>query len=422
MAQTSIHYFSNYVLRSPAFPINTYVDLLENYSEEKLLELCKNNYIKEALGIASPDLKASLDIWLLHPSQYTKEKKEAIALSLLKYIARISCRCTPFGIFAGCNVGTVSNESQIIINPRDAFKRHTQFDMHFWISMLQDFTTRKDVRTHLLFYPNNSIYTQGGFYRYIEYKYVNKRREHNISAIEKTELLSNLLKEAEKGVTISQMIELVADDELEKIEATEYIHKLIDFQLLVSELDGQITGNNEWERVLNILNKIPSLKKEKGLLEKCKTQIDLLDKTVIPQDKVYEEIRKLINKIGCAYEEKFLLQTDLNTTTISNSINKSIVEKTAQALYFLNGIQKQQSLINQANFINAFSRRYESREMPLATVLDTETGIGYIQNSEMNDSHPLLDSFSFKKTNNYRYTENWTVNDFILEEKLQDAI
>jgi hypothetical protein len=29
--------------------------------------------------------------------------------------------------------------------------------------------------------------------------------------------------------------------------------------------------------------------------------------------------------------------------------------------------------------------------MSLATVLDTETGIGYLQNSDMNDSHDLLE-------------------------------
>jgi hypothetical protein len=31
--------------------------------------------------------------------------------------------------------------------------------------------------------------------------------------------------------------------------------------------------------------------------------------------------------------------------------------------------------------------------MSLATVLDTETGIGYLQNSDMNDSHDLLEKF-----------------------------
>jgi hypothetical protein len=47
-------------------------------------------------------------------------------------------------------------------------------------------------------------------------------------------------------------------------------------------------------------------------------------------------------------------------------------------------------------FVRHFTHRYESREMSLATVLDTETGIGYLQNSDMNDSHDLLEKFTLK--------------------------
>ena len=422
MPQTNIYPFPDYVLRNPAFPIHTYLDLLENYSEEKLLECYQKDYIKEAISIASPDLKVGLDTWLLDPEQHSAEKKEALGAALLKYIARISSRCTPFGIFAGCDVGTISAESAIVLQPQEKFTRLTQFDMHFWVAMLQDFSKRREVMPHLLFYPNNSIYSQGDFYRYIEYKYVGTKREHTISAVAKTELLAQLLHESQNGITISQMTALLADDESEEEEALEYIHQLIDFQLLVSELDAQVTGSKEWERVLHILNKIPPLQKELKLLLQCKYQFDLLDHRIIPDEKEYLEIKKLIAEMGVPFEDKFLFQTDLNITTHSNSLSKKVVEKTKQALYFLNGIRKKQSSPNLVNFAKAYHNRYETREMPLTTVLDTETGIGYIQNLAINDSHPLLDSFSFKQNNNEPDPESWTAKDFLLEKKLQQAI
>jgi hypothetical protein len=76
MSQIKIHYFSNFVLRNPAFTINTYFNLLDNYSDEKLLGHYTNEYVREAIRIASPDLKSALDIWLYNPSQYSTEKKK----------------------------------------------------------------------------------------------------------------------------------------------------------------------------------------------------------------------------------------------------------------------------------------------------------------------------------------------------------
>ncbi|MFN7774608.1 MAG: lantibiotic dehydratase family protein [Flavobacterium sp.] len=395
---------------------------MENYSEEELLKLYHDVYITEAIKIASPDLKTALDNWSNNPTSLSDDKKKSLEISFLKYLARISSRCTPFGLFAGCDVGTVADETKIVLSNKESFTRVTQFDMHFWIAMLQDFAKRKEVIEHLIYYPNNSIYSQGEFFRYVEYKYVAKKREHSISAIKKTELLNDLLQKAESGITVAKMISFLADEESEKEAALDYIQRLIDFQFLVSELDAQVTGNNEWERIFTILDKIPSLKNEQNLLVKCKEYIDLLDKTVVPNEDIYLEIKKLLNELGCDYEDKFLFQTDLNCTTTSNFLDKKIVEKTKQALYFLNGIQKHQTVNNLTNFITSFSQRYETREMPLKTVLDTDTGIGYIQNSDMKDTHPLLESFSFKKSNSDAVAENWTPNDFVLEKKLQEAI
>lgn len=55
-------------------------------------------------------------------------------------------------------------------------------------------------------------------------------------------------------------------------------------------------------------------------------------------------------------------------------------------------------------------------------VLDTETGIGYVQ-SDNNDTHDLLDGFSFQtNTKSDKITQNWDITDGILEKKLQLCI
>jgi hypothetical protein len=76
-------------------------------------------------------------------------------------------------------------------------------------------------------------------------------------------------------------------------------------------------------------------------------------------------------------------------------LDNKIPAKVTKALRFERN-QKQKKSENHTRFIKAFTHRYESREMSLATVLDTETGIGYLQNSDMNDSHDLLEKFTLK--------------------------
>ncbi|MDI5898133.1 lantibiotic dehydratase family protein [Flavobacterium yafengii] len=422
MNSDQVRPFTHYVLRTPLFPLSFYWYILENYSEETLLSQFENTYVREAVRMASPELLMALDKWKADPSSLSDKKRDSLQLSLLKYIARISTRCTPFGLFAGCSVGKIVSETNIILHSPENFSRFTQFDMQFWVALLQEFAKREEVIPYLKYYPNNSIYVLGDFYRYIEYNYVKTKREHSISALRKTALLSDLVLQGTSGLTHDEMMLLLADDASETAEALEYINQLIDFQFLISELDATVTGSDEWGRVFSIIDKIPNLKEETTVLHSIRNQFLLLDQTLVPSEKNYEAIKDLIQKTGVDYDEKYLFQTDLNTTASVNTLSTSSQKKVFQAVRFLNGIQKQKKSENHTSFIKAFTQRYESREMPLATVLDTETGIGYLQNSEMNDTHEILEQFSFKSKVQETVIQSWTSCDFIMEKKLRECI
>ncbi len=414
--------FSNYVLRTSSFPIQFYFDLLENFSSDQLVVYYQNPFLKEALFIASPELKTTLDKWIDEPNQFSSEKKEALELTLLKYIARVSSRCTPFGLFSGCSVGELSSESVITLLPNNQFKRVTQFDMHYWVSLLQNFVSRKEVRFFLIYYPNNSMYDVGDFYRYVEYKYIKSKREHTITALRKSELLEKIVLHCQNGLSIDQMVELIIDDNSEIEEAKNFVHELIDCQFLISSFEATVTGSDEWGRIANFLRSLPELEREKQLLEKLKNYFKQLDVNVVPNVQIYSDIKVVLDELSVDYEEKYLFQTDLNTSCYANSLDHNIEKKVVQALRFLNGIRNYSPFYNLQNFIQAFKKRYEEREVPLTTVLDTEIGIGYLQSVKMNDRHNLLDTFSFDRNNSTnKTTESWSQLDVILENKLQSA-
>jgi hypothetical protein len=422
MNKYKVQPFQHYVLRTPLFPITFYKNVLENYTDENLFLQLENEYVREAIHLASPELLIALDKWKSNPSSLSDKKKRASELSFLKYLARMSTRCTPFGLFAGCKVGKITAETNIILESPETHSRHTQFDMQFWVSLLQDFAKRKEVTPHLRFHPNNSIYELGDFYRYVEYKYIKTKREHSISAIRKSDLLALLLSQTKSGMTVCEMVRLLAEDDSETEEALGYINQLIAFQFLVSELDATVTGNDDWGSVFTILDKIPGLEEECKLLQRIKEQFTALDTNLIPSEKKYDDIKKGIQNLNVEYDDKYLFQTDLNTATVINTLSDSVPKKVLQAVRFLNGIQKQKESANQVHFIKAFAKRYESREMPLTTVLDTETGIGYLQNQEINDTHDLLDNLSFNSKIVEEKSQIWTAFDFILETKLQECL
>ena len=417
-----IHHFPQYILRTPAFPISNYLNLLENYSIEALLLEFENPYFREAINLASPELVGLVDKWKQNSNSFSDDKKLGLEFTLLKYISRISSRCTPFGSFAGCAVGEFAENTDIKLTHYHKFSRHTQFDMHFWVALLQYFAKRKEVMNYLIFYPNTSLYSIGDFYRYVEYKYVNTKREHSVSAIRKSELLDLVVKEAKNGTTINQMLAVLADDEKEKKEALDFVHQLIEFQFLVSNLEAGVNVNDEWEKVLNVIENIPNFQDDKLRLLKIKQEIKNLDISIVPKQETYSNLKNLIEETKIPIEEKYLFQVDLNLATSANTLNQNTVKKVHQALFFLNGIQKNKPFYNLSEFIKKFTERYETREMPLSTVLDTEIGIGYIQNTNMNDSHDILDAFPFRNKSTPKTEESWTNFDYIIEKKLQDAV
>jgi hypothetical protein len=422
MNNHKVQHFSQYVLRTPLFPLSFYWNVLENYSSDNIVHVLDSPFVREAIRMASPELLESLDRWKTDPCSLSNKKKLGLEFSLLKYIARMSSRCTPFGLFAGCTVGTMASETKITLESIDNFTRFTQFDMQFWVALLNQFANRKEVRKYLKYYPNNSIYRLGDFYRYVEYTYVKTKREHSISALRESSLLNELLLQAKSGVTIDEMVCFLADDDSEKEEALEFVGQLIDFQFLVSELEASLTGSDEWERVSTIFNKIPSLKSDHEFLQKIRKQFLELDANLIPSEKKYEDIKSLIQETDVDYNEKYLFQTDLTCTTLINNLNDNVPKKVLQAIRFLNGIQKEKKSVNQRNFLRAFSKRYESKEMPLTTVLDTETGIGYLQKTDMNDTHAILENFSFKSEIPETENQPWTAYDFILEKKVKECL
>lgn len=406
-------FHSKLIVRTPALPFQP-----ENISEAKLKEICAEMWFKEAIYLASPDLhQMSLD-WI-SGKVFEKKKEQKLVVSLCKYYSRMMSRCTPYGLFAACSVVEWGEENNVVFNGKT---RQTRFDMHFSCALAQELVKNPVIKEQLTFYPNTSIYQIGDELRYIEYQYVDGKRMHQISAVSDSEYLQEVLQLSKNGATYTDLIHAIIDDEISTEEAQPFIDELIASQLLVHSLEPSITGENFIKQIIHTLEKIAdkSITKLTNDLKKIETLIESLDQKEFNQLFDYQNIVEKIKALNIPFEENKLFQTDLFNTNLEKKIASNWQKDIEDGLSMLNRLSSKKERENLKNFAKRFSARYEEQEMPLLEVLDAETGIGYLENSNHNALSPLIENLKLPD-NEQDKNILWSSVENFLFEKLKAA-
>lgn len=425
MSRFPYQFFNEYVVRTPLFSRENFQQAInkDEIADAELKEICINPIFQEAIYLASPNLYKELTKWINSEKRLLTKEHQKLKQTILKYYSRISTRCTPFGLFSAVGLGKFNLDKGInnYQFSTDNLLRDTKLDMYFLVSLAQYFVQQREVRNKLLFYPNNSIYKVGSKIRYIEYQYTEGKREYIISLAPLSEELQQILNFSKEGKTIQQIAEILINEEITKEEAVEFVEELINNQVLVSELEPNVSGNDFLDEIISVLNKIEA-KYEAEILISIKNKLDELDHSLSNPISKYAEIEESIKSFGIEYEPKYLLQTDLYHKTLfhlpfewKNQLKKGIS--------FLNKITLSQRESEFSKFKKAFSERFEEQELPLLYVLDNEIGIGYKQNVLLKGIHPYLDDLIIpaSQKNQNKNIELSSVQQ-ILNEKVQEAL
>lgn len=385
-----------YLIRTPLLPLR-FLDQFNDISwpqlHDKIRHIFNQPYLLEAIYIASPELYQELLKW--QEGRLTDEKEvNKLVSSLFRYLLRMCTRSTPYGLFAGCATGKFDQSTNVVLGPMDAHKKHCRLDMNYVAELAAMITRIPAIQQQLTYFPNNSLYRMGDTYRYAAFTIKNKFRHYDLTSVNCTDYLEKILETAAPGATISTLSACIVADEITEAEAKEFIDELIDSQILVSELEPTVTGEEFFNTLIDRLRTIEGTDQLTGTLTNIR---ELLLSPAANTDK-YLQTHALVKGLLPDTKSKDLVQTDLFLATAHNTISHTLMADLQQQLIPLWKLSRPNNNPDLQQFCNAFRGRYEEQEVPLAVVLDAETGIGYAGHTGGQTDHtPLIDDIYIQR-------------------------
>src|SRR6185295_377336 len=158
-----------FVLRTPLLPLDDFLEVAASQTpeaaRERLRAAIAHAEVREAILVAAPDLAAGLAVWLEEPGSDRGRRAEQ---ALVRYLARMCGRPTPFGLFAGCSLGRPGNETRLVLEGRAAAGRHTRLDTDLVAGLAFALGRDPAIRARLRFHPSSSLTRSAGRLRYVE--------------------------------------------------------------------------------------------------------------------------------------------------------------------------------------------------------------------------------------------------------------
>jgi thiopeptide-type bacteriocin biosynthesis protein len=429
-----------FVFRTPLLPMEDFLALSEGLalsqalcnggdlagaaaSDRKLLrtrlqQFVERAEVKEALWLASPDFLVLLSSWKQAPES---EKGQRLEQSLYRYMARMTSRPTPFGLFAGCSVGKIAAETQLKIGPRTAYWRRSRLDMEYLCNLAQKISSDPLLQVQLSFRPNTSLYLAAGRYHHAQSYLSDDVRSYRLIATEPTPYLADTLERASAGATAESLASaLVKNDPAITIEeACEYVRQLIESQVLVSDLVPPVTGPEPMEDML--------LELERKECSYLKTGLSLVAKHLCELDRYglgndlgsYEEIVTTVSQLPAEFKREHLVQVDMMKPADEACLDQHLVHDILRAVDVLHTVSPP-APDSFKEFKEDFRERYQDQAIPLVLALDHEVGIGFEHKDNPGAMpEPLIENLNLHGAQ-ARIEANATKREFILLRKLEE--
>ncbi|HEU4404640.1 MAG TPA: lantibiotic dehydratase [Polyangiaceae bacterium] len=350
--------------------------------------------VREALFVASPSLAAALEAL----PGLGAEAARKVDHAAYRYVARMSARATPFGLFAGCSTGDVGDRTEIALAPRASYRRHVRPDMFALCALAESLSADPATRRALRYVKNPSLYPVGGRLRYSQLSLVG-RDTYPLVDVEPTEHLLLALGAAESPASADEVAAAVraAYPSVGDDEAGEFVDALIENGLLVTALVPTLTGPEPTPAFLDELGRAPGLGATRAAFGAAQAALGRAESAPLGAAVVhYREAVEALREAGVEAGAQRAYQVDLVKPLERGTLGRgAIVEEMARAASLLWARTRPGPSEAMARLMTRFLARYEGREVPLTEALDDDTGLGFEADAE--DATPLLEGLALRQ-------------------------
>jgi lantibiotic biosynthesis protein len=385
-----------FVLRTPLLPLNVLVDwgadleaprtadhsqlagALERDRKrlgDRLYRIASRPDFSEALFVASPSLAAALDPARDERGEISR-KAEA---SLVAYVSRAAARATPFGLFAGCTVGSIEQETRLHLPAQQAYERHSTLDAEYVSSLAAAAARDEQLRRELTFHANSTLYEVGGRLFLAATEDGSTGRSYRLVAVDKTPYLAATLERARAGASGADLAKTLVDGDVTRSDADAYIDELIESELLIPETSLQVTGDEPAASLAMTLERYSAGAGIARRLHEVRSALAAMDVqgVGVPASR-YRDVSQSLSDLPASPEISRLFQVNLMKPGDDRvALGADVVDTILQGVDALHRLSRVVPHRGLARFREEFVRRYETREVPLAEALDEENGIGF---------------------------------------------
>jgi thiopeptide-type bacteriocin biosynthesis protein len=383
----------------------------------RLLATWRRPAVREAVFLASPELDAALE------RATPGESGDKALRSLVAYFARMASRATPFGLFAGCSVGSLQRRTHLELGPRSGYGRHTRLDMDFLSALVSALETDPAVRQTLRYEPNSSLYRAGARLHYAEARLDASGRSYHLVALEETPELRATLEWARGGACLDELSAGLVDEQVSSAEAGEFVEELVASQVLVSNLGPPVTGDEAVHGLIDRLARHDETCAVAACLAQVRDGLERVDQAGVggSSREEYAALRASLDPLPARAEPARLFQVDMLKTADGLSLGPAVTGELVRGLGILQRLADAGHGGTLQDFTERFVARYEGGEVPLVEALDEELGIGFRASAQAEPGgEPLLEGLD--QPAQPPAADEWRIQDGLRLRLLQDAV
>lgn len=385
----------------------------------RLLALVARPEVRDALFVASPSVDEALEVWQKEPDSQQGRKLEPAVVS---YVSRAAARATPFGLFAGWTTGTIAAQTRLRLQARERYQRHSRLDADYLWALAEAVERDPRLRKIFVYEPNSSLYEAAGRLRLAEARLGDDGRSYHLVAIDKSPYLTAALERARGGAALEAVAKVLVDGEISQAEAEEYVAELADNQLLVTDARPLVTGDEPAGGLVANLSSHAETAQMGERVDEARAALEAIDAEGLgASPDRYRAVASVLGELPAQPDLSRLVQVGLVKPAEQATLGRRVVSELARGVRILHQLAPAQEPDGLSRFREEFSRRYETREIPLVEALDEEIGIGFERsNSPLAEASPLLAGLPFRGGD--RQARRWTARDALLLGKLAHAL